>query len=52
MTRVKVKPQLLRWARDRSGVPAETLRGSFPKLDLWEHERDQPTLKQRPWGLP
>lgn len=46
MTRVAVKPELLRWARHRSRVPEDELYLRFPKLDLWEREEARPTLKQ------
>lgn len=46
MTRVAVKPELLRWARQRAQVPEEELYIRFPKLSLWEREEAQPTLKQ------
>ena len=46
MTRVTVRPELLRWARERAGQRAENLRGRFPKLDLWERGEPMPTLKQ------
>lgn len=46
MTRVAVQPDLLRWARARSGKSAELLSGKFPKLDAWERGEAQPTLKQ------
>lgn len=46
MARVAVKPQLLRWARERAGMPMAALAKRFPKLDAWEEGRLQPTLKQ------
>jgi Zn-dependent peptidase ImmA (M78 family) len=46
MSRVTVSPDMLRWARERSGKDAEALRRQFPKLDDWEAERLKPTLKQ------
>lgn len=46
MNRVVVKPELLRWARERSGRSAETLAGKFPRLEAWERGEAQPTLKQ------
>ena len=46
MFRVQVKPEMLRRARERAGLSAEDLRGKFPKMDLWEREALQPTLKQ------
>jgi len=46
VNRVAVKPELLRWARERSGRSAEGLAGKFPKLEAWERAEAQPTLKQ------
>ncbi|MGH8479530.1 MAG: ImmA/IrrE family metallo-endopeptidase [Gammaproteobacteria bacterium] len=46
MNRVAVRPQLLRWARERSGRSVEDLSGKFPKLAAWESGEARPTLKQ------
>ena len=46
MTRVELKPELLRWARERSGVEAAVLARRFPQLALWERGELSPTLKQ------
>ncbi|HXF91833.1 MAG TPA: ImmA/IrrE family metallo-endopeptidase [Nitrospiraceae bacterium] len=46
MNRVVVKPELLRWARERAGRRAENLSGKFPKLPAWEAGEVRPTLKQ------
>lgn len=47
MTRAAVRPELLRWARERAGiVDAGELRGRFPKLGAWETGEAQPTLRQ------
>lgn len=46
MEKVFVEPELLRWARERSGVPAETLSGKFPKLKSWEAKEDAPTMRK------
>ena len=46
MLRVDVKPELLRWARERSRLSADALAKRFPKLDEWEQRKSQPTLKQ------
>ncbi len=46
MIRAPVKPELLRWARDRAGIAQETLTARFKKLPEWEEGRLQPTLKQ------
>ncbi len=44
--RATVRPGLLAWARDRSGVSAERLASKFPALDAWESGARHPTLKQ------
>jgi Zn-dependent peptidase ImmA (M78 family) len=44
--RVAVKPELLRWARERAGLEPEELAQRFPRLREWEAERAQPTFKQ------
>ncbi|WP_234053381.1 MULTISPECIES: ImmA/IrrE family metallo-endopeptidase [unclassified Xanthobacter] len=47
MTRAAVRPEMLRWARERAGVmTAEELTGRFPKLPEWEAGDTRPTLKQ------
>ncbi|MFZ5610556.1 MAG: helix-turn-helix domain-containing protein [Pseudomonadota bacterium] len=47
MTRVAIRPELLRWARERAGIhDADGLLGRFPKLGQWEAGEAQPTLKQ------
>ncbi len=47
MTRVAVRPEMLRWARERAGVmTADELTGRFPKLPDWEAGDTSPTLKQ------
>ena len=46
MTRVALSPVVLRWAIERAGLDADALRGRFPKLDDWEAQAVQPTLKQ------
>jgi Zn-dependent peptidase ImmA (M78 family) len=43
---VQVKPELLRWARDRSRIDEVVLAARFPHLDAWERGEKQPTLKQ------
>jgi hypothetical protein len=43
---VSVAPQMIRWARERSGRSAEELEGRFPKLSEWEAGEGQPTLRQ------
>ena len=46
MTRIPVNPELLRWARERSGLAQEDLSTKFKKLPDWEDGEAQPTLKQ------
>ena len=46
MTRVAVKPDLLSWARERSGVSVVALKRKFPNLEAWERGEAHPTLKQ------
>lgn len=44
--RVDVKPQLLTWAVNRSGVSADDLHRRFPDLHAWELAEKSPTFKQ------
>jgi Zn-dependent peptidase ImmA (M78 family) len=44
--RVDVKPELLRWARERARLPIEDLLQRFPKLREWEAEEAKPTFRQ------
>ncbi len=46
MPTVAVKPELIRWAIDRSGVPIDQLRQTFPKLESWETGESHPTIRQ------
>lgn len=46
MTRVKVKPEMLVWARERAGLETADLEHRFPKINAWETEEIQPTIKQ------
>lgn len=46
MDRVAIKPELLRWARNRARRSVESLLERFPKLELWERGEGQPTLRQ------
>lgn len=46
MTRIQVKPELLRWACERSYVDRVELGVRFPQLEAWEREEKRPTLKQ------
>jgi Zn-dependent peptidase ImmA (M78 family) len=44
--RVEVKPELLRWARERSRIERPALAERFPKMAAWESGEIRPTLKQ------
>src|SRR5438105_2220077 len=46
LTRVAIGPEILGWARERSGIASATLKRRFPKLAQWERGEAQPTLKQ------
>lgn len=46
MKRVAVRPELLRWALERSGRSVEGLAAKFPKLAAWERGEARPTLRQ------
>jgi Zn-dependent peptidase ImmA (M78 family) len=43
---VAVKPDVIRWAVERSGLPFEDLAGKFPHLNAWQAGEREPTLKQ------
>jgi Zn-dependent peptidase ImmA (M78 family) len=45
-TRVEVNPELLAWARQRSGLTFDDVEHRFPMLAAWERGEQQPTLKQ------
>lgn len=44
--RVGVRPELLRWASDRSKIDRDVLAARFPRLEAWERGDARPTLKQ------
>ena len=46
MVRVEVKPELIRWARERAGIDMDVLTGRFPQFKSWERGEIRPTLKQ------
>ena len=46
MTRVRVQPELLRWARERAGYGADALMNRFPRLEDWGRGEVGPTLRQ------
>jgi Zn-dependent peptidase ImmA (M78 family) len=43
---VAVKPELIIWAIDRSGVPVNELLKKFPLLEEWKSGAKQPTFRQ------
>lgn len=46
MPRIAVKPALLRWASERSGIGWQKLEARFSGLADWQRGRRQPTLNQ------
>jgi len=44
--RVAVRPELLRWARERSKLDEDDFQRRFPHFDEWERGAAQPTFKQ------
>lgn len=46
MSRAAVKPELLRWARERAGRRPEDFKGNLKKVPEWEEGKAQPTVKQ------
>src|ERR671922_3000975 len=46
MVQVEVRPELLRWARERAGLDLGVLTHRFPQLVDWERGTERPTLKQ------
>ena len=48
MLRLDVRPELLRWARERAGIPADAKRLTrrFPRYPHWEQGEVRPTLRQ------
>lgn len=46
MAYVEIKPDLLRWARKRSGRGLYDLTRRFPNITAWENGEAHPTLKQ------
>ena len=46
MTRVAVRPEMLRWAYGRAGFDLEDLAHEIPHLPAWERGEKLPTLKQ------
>ncbi|MBI2516989.1 MAG: ImmA/IrrE family metallo-endopeptidase [Opitutae bacterium] len=46
MPTVPVKPELIRWARDRAGLTVAALVERFPRYERWESGEGLPTLHQ------
>ena len=44
--RTNVKPEILRWARERAGLEADELRRRFPRYPAWERGERPPTRPQ------
>lgn len=44
--RVEVRPELLRWARERAGLSVARVVRRLPKFEEWESGTRRPTLKQ------
>ncbi len=44
--RVEIKPDMLRWARERANLTTKSLERYFPKIERWEKGEAYPTLKQ------
>lgn len=44
--RAEIRPELLKWARERAGLDVDSLIHRFPKLTAWEEGAVHPTLKQ------
>src|SRR2546428_10288304 len=43
---VAVKPELIRWAIDRSRLPPDVLVEKFPRLEEWKTGEKRPTFRQ------
>ena len=46
MERVQIRPEMLRWARERSGIQDDVFLKRFPQYDSWEQGTKQPTFNQ------
>lgn len=44
--RVAIRPEMLRWARERAGRGVRDLERRIPQLPAWERGEKEPTLKQ------
>lgn len=45
-TRIKISPEKLLWATERSGLNVDSLRDIYPKAIDWIREESEPTVKQ------
>jgi len=46
LIRPEIRPEMLRWARERANLDIQRLVKPFPKLESWEKGEAVPTLKQ------
>lgn len=46
MSLVAVKPEILDWAIERSGIAIEEIEDKFPKLSKWRNRETSPTISQ------
>ncbi|MCC6311617.1 MAG: ImmA/IrrE family metallo-endopeptidase [Trueperaceae bacterium] len=46
MTRVPIRPEMLRWACERGNCEVHDLAARFPQLPAWQRGEKQPTFKQ------
>jgi Zn-dependent peptidase ImmA (M78 family) len=46
MPRARIKPELVRWARERADLGVADLSTRFPRLEAWERGEEHPTFKQ------
>ena len=46
LSRVAVRPEMLRWARERAGRGVRDLERRIPQFPAWERGEKEPTLKQ------
>ena len=46
MPGIAIRPEMLRWARERAGYDLDDLAGRLPRLPAWERGEKQPTARQ------
>ena len=46
MAGIAIRPEMLRWARERAGYDVDELAGRLPRLPAWERGEKQPTARQ------